>query len=821
MIQLHQPFTVTRFSSGMLIVLCMFLNNVADAQSTFSPSSAPRLISRGVAAGSYQAFPDVCRLLNGDLLCVFYAGYDHVSFPREGWERGGRICLIRSDDEGRTWSDPRVLFDGPDDDRDPHIAQMKDGTLICSFFPYRKNSAGKVEHEVAIVESTDGGGTWSERPRILAPNWAVSAPVRELTNGTRLLGIYQESGNTAYGGILRSLDKGKTWSNPIAIQPDSGVRLDAETDVIQRTTGELLAALRGDRTNLHFSTSSDDGLTWSPVRDSGFPGHCPHFQRLNSGEILLTHRLPNTSLHVSRDDGRSWLGPWLIDSKIGAYPSSLELSDGSVLVIYYEEGELSGIRQRRFRLKEDGLEFLPWDPELLSIGDRRELFVDRSMIERFAGAELKLHTPVEKEAVLKFDRPWEGAFSGYVTVIHDPPVYRMYYRGNPVAGADGSPTEVTCYAESQDGVKWQKPSLGLFEVHGTRENNVVLAGHAPFSHNFAPFLDRRPGVKPEERFKALAGTSASGLFAFASADGLRWKKVQETPVLTQGAFDSQNVAFWSEPERRYVLYLRTWTGGGFRDYRTISRSVSEDFKNWSEPSPMSFGDTPQEHLYTSQTHPYFDAPHLYIAVPMRFVPGRKVLTDDQAHRLGVKPGYSSDCAEAVFMTSRGGNRYQRTFMEAFIRPGQDLGNWASRAGLTALGVVATGSGEMSIYKQAHYAQPTAYLARHVMRRDGFASLNAGYRGGEAQTRTFIFQGNRLELNLSTGAAGGVRVGIEDSNGRELPGYGVRDCDALVGDDVSRVVKWAGGNDVGSFAGKPIRLRFVLKDADVFAFQFRR
>jgi hypothetical protein len=178
--------------------------------------------------------------------------------------------------------------------------------------------------------------------------------------------------------------------------------------------------------------------------------------------------------------------------------------------------------------------------------------------------------------VLRFDAPWEGAFCGYVTVLRESNRLLMYYRGLPVDRADGSTNEVTCYAESRDGLTWTKPRLGLFEVSGTKDNNIVLAGQQPFSHNFAPFLDARPGVPPEERFKALAGTSTSGLHLFVSADGLRWRHRREGPILTQGAFDSQNVAFWSEAEQCYAAYFRTWTGGNFAGYRTISRATSTD-----------------------------------------------------------------------------------------------------------------------------------------------------------------------------------------------------------------------------------------------------
>jgi photosystem II stability/assembly factor-like uncharacterized protein len=198
---------------------------------------------------------------------------------------------------------------------------------------------------------------------VLAANrWAVSAPVRELPDGTRLLGVYTASETSAHGAVLRSTDGGKTWSQPIAIDPNSGVRLDAETDVVRLADGKVLAALRGDGgVHLHFATSDDQGLTWSSVKDSGFPGHCPHLTRLSTGEILLAHRLPATALHISRDEGQTWQGSYEIDSVSGAYPSTVELKDATVLVVYYEEGPTSAVRAARLRVSADGVEHLGWD----------------------------------------------------------------------------------------------------------------------------------------------------------------------------------------------------------------------------------------------------------------------------------------------------------------------------------------------------------------------------------------------------------------------------------------------------------------------------
>jgi sialidase-1 len=251
-----------------------------------------------------------------------------------------------------------VLFDGPYDDRDPHIAQMRDGSVVCSFFTYRPQQGGKTLCDTCLVTSHDGGEKWETEARVVAADWPSSAPVRELPDGTRILGVYTEEGNSAYGGIIRSTDAGKSWCAPIPIGKGSGVRLDAETDFVRLKEGTLYAALRGDRVNMHFATSPDGGLTWSPVKDIGFPGHCPHLTRLSTGDIVLTHRLPATSMHISRDDGKTWQGPYQIDTTGGAYPSTVELKDGTVLVVYYEEGAGSAVRARRFKLTGSGIEFL-------------------------------------------------------------------------------------------------------------------------------------------------------------------------------------------------------------------------------------------------------------------------------------------------------------------------------------------------------------------------------------------------------------------------------------------------------------------------------
>jgi hypothetical protein len=469
--------------------------------------------------------------------------------------------------------------------------------------------------------------------------------------------------------------------------------------------------------------------------------------------------------------------------------------------------------------------------EPIPLGTNRELFLDRLLIDQLRDATIELCEPRERENVLPLNEPWEGVFSAYTTIIRDGDTLRMYYRGGPRQdGEDGTNAEVTCYAESVDGIHWTKLKLGLFEVAGSKENNVVLAGMAPASHNFTPLLDTRPNVPPDERYKALAYSKAKGDFvtlsAWASPDGIHWRKLREEPVLTaknvagDWAFDSQNVAFWSQSEQMYVCYYRKFN----IDVRSVSRVTSKDFLHWSPPEPMRYSNTgttrPANQLYTNQTQPYFRAPQIYVATAARFMEGRKVITEAEAKTIGVDPGYYNDTSDAVLMSTRGGSQYECMFSRGFLKPGIGMQNWVSRTNYPALNVVQTGPTEMSLYVQADYGQKSAHLQRYSLRLDGFSSLRAPLSGGELVTKPLTFTGSKLLLNFATSAAGDVRVEIQDVDGSPLPGYSLDDAGELIGNEIERVYAWKTSDDVSALAGKPVRLRFVLRDADLFSFKFQ-
>ena len=460
----------------------------------------------------------------------------------------------------------------------------------------------------------------------------------------------------------------------------------------------------------------------------------------------------------------------------------------------------------------------PGDAGAVNIGSNRELLVDQYLIGSLDGTTQKLWPPRDEGPVLLLDRPWEGEYSAYITIVHVGDKYQLYYRGEHRSQNRSDEVGRTCYAESEDGIHWTRPDIGAFRWEGNQETNVLFEDASALGHNFAPFYDTNPNCPPEQRYKALAGIDSTGLVAFVSPDGIHWKKLQEEPVAKHKnyALDSQNIAFWSESEGKYLCYLRGWDS-----YRTVIRIESEDFIHWGPDGGiwMTYGDTPREQIYVNQTAPYFRAPQLYIATAARFMEGKRVVTPEEAAACAVTPNQVDACSDPVLMTTRGGNLYDRTFMEGLIRPGLDPGDWTARTNYPVCGIVQTGPDEMSMYVERFYAQPRARIHRYSWKLDRIASINAPYAGGEFRTKPLVFSGEDLFINANTSAPGTIQVEILDKNAQPIPGYELDNSPVLTGNWIEKKVRWAENKSAASLAGQEVILRFVMKDADLYALRF--
>ena len=472
---------------------------------------------------------------------------------------------------------------------------------------------------------------------------------------------------------------------------------------------------------------------------------------------------------------------------------------------------------------------------LYAMGSRRELFVDDFLVESMCGkVTFQLHHPIAQEQVVQHSHPWEGVGSGYHTVLQDGGTYRLYYRGLNFKLINGphlphSNQEVTCYAESRDGIHWVKPKLGLFAHDGSKQNNIVWQGGG--CHNFSPFIDRRPGCPAGERLKAFGGVKRDGgMLLFQSADGIHWKRVGDRPVITHGYFDSANVGFWDPSIGRYRAYWRFFTAAEIRAIRT---AVSDDLMTWRDEHDLVYPDAPEQHMYTNHVLPYFRAPHLLLGFPMRYVergwnPSMRFLPDlrNRKVRLAAHPRYATALTETQLMASRDGVAF-KLWNEAFLPPGiQRPDSWYYGHNAVAWNMVTTQAplagapDELSFYATSgEWHGAGTKLTRYTLRQDGFVSATAPYAGGELVTRPLTFQGARLEINFATSAAGTLQVELQTPSGQPIKGFALEDADETFGNELSRTVTWRGTADLSRLAGVPIRLRFALSDTDLYAIRF--
>ena len=508
----------------------------------------------------------------------------------------------------------------------------------------------------------------------------------------------------------------------------------------------------------------------------------------------------------------------------------------------------------------------------VDIDSRLELMVDDYLVSQLGGgARRRLNSPVPRDIALQLDAPWEGNACGGFTVFEDDGRYRMYYRGQNFvyAGKElGTPGgKYICYAESADGIHWERPDLGLVEFDGSRKNNILMDAGEILNGMFSPFKDGNPECADESRYKAFSlmqRGDARGLWAYGSPDGIHWSAISDGPVITAGLLDTQNLAFWDGERGEYRAYHRNefrlpqtgeepygahavqaGNGGqgvgsqgslrGSRYGRDTLTAASSDFINWTDSVYVNYNEGRPSELYTNQVTPYYRAPHLFLGFPTRYVERGwseelEALPEIEHRRMraAISERYGAAVTDGMFMSSRDGYRFN-LWPESFIRPGlRPRDNWTYGDNFQNWGIVTTPSAvagapdELSFYvREGYWRDGASTLRRDSMRVDGFASVQAPLSGGELVTKPLIFSGRELVLNFSASAAGSVRVELlRDQMNIPVEGFSIEDCIKVLGDDLERVVRWKEGQELGDLAGTPVRLRFVLRDAELFSFRFR-
>jgi hypothetical protein len=741
----------------------------------------------------HNAFTDLVRF-HDRWFCVFREGQGHVS-------PDGALRVITSSD-GENWESATLIQSPHSDLRDAKITVTPDGQLMLSGAEALHDTS-VASHQSLAWFSRDGY-TWTEKHEIGDPNfwlWRVT------WHKDTAYGIGYGCGDEKSIRLYSSKD-GRTFETLVECLTDVGYPNETSIVFVDDTAYCLLRR-DGNPSSGMLGIAKPPFTTWE-WKDLQTTIGGPHMIRLPDGRFVAAVRLYDNKVRTSL----CWVDPQAGSiTEFLALPSGGDTSyAGMVLhndllwVSYYSshEGKTSiylakvEIAAASKAAEKPGMAA---QESVCNIGSRRELFVDDFLIEKQQGVELLMHRPVARDVALICNEPWEGNTSAYYTLFEDGGRFRMFYRGAhfDVTTKKEAHPEFTCYAESKDGIHWEKPKLGLFEFNGSKENNIIWAGED--THNFTPFRDTNPNCPEDARYKALAGGSVrwggKGLRAYQSPDGIHWSLMSDAGVLTDGDFDSQNLAFWHPQRECYITFYRKSRDG----VRDIMTATSTDFIHWTEPGFLEYGDSPKEHLYTNAIQLYARAPHLYLGFPTRFQP-------------------SHEQVEPILMTSRDGLNFRR-WPEPLIPITAPKDRDGNRSNYMTSGLLQLPGEdrEVSVYAtEAYYEGPGSRVRRFTFRTDGFVSLHAGAEIGEVFTRPFTFDGGSLVINFATNPGGSVKVEIQDAAGKPLPGYALADCKPLAGDSIEQPVQWTGG-DVTTLSGGPVRLRFVMQDADVYSLKF--
>lgn len=482
--------------------------------------------------------------------------------------------------------------------------------------------------------------------------------------------------------------------------------------------------------------------------------------------------------------------------------------------------------------------------DILHIDSRREVCWDDALIEKAEGVQIQIHKPAYRGDALTCDKPWEGNVCCYFSLLHDNDKLRLYYRGaNYDVNEDGTApanrhTTTMCQAESRDGITFRRINAGIVDWDGNTDNNIL---RDDIRDNMFFFKDSNPACPPDAKYKALSDRKG-GLGLFVSADGVHF--AEKGILVDDGAYDSLNVCFWDETEEKYYLFYRGVHGEGTVDgkwipeaanamHTTVVRDIrvrtSTDFVNWDEPKMLNYGKGAEDlELYTNCVQKYYRAPHIFLGFPTRYADRHEDTASfpylpDYEHRqryIKLAGRTGTVMTDTCIMTSRDGVNFRRTD-EAFMTPGPERhNNWYYGDGYLCHGMTETPSpipgepNELSIYMPVNYRAGNVVLRRYAVRIDGFFSWKGSFTGGKVVTKPIIFTGSILSINFATSSLGSVRIRILDTNGNPIDGY---DSGNHFGDSLDRPIIF--DKPLADLAGKPVRLEFSLKDADLYSFQF--
>ena len=503
------------------------------------------------------------------------------------------------------------------------------------------------------------------------------------------------------------------------------------------------------------------------------------------------------------------------------------------------------------------------------IGLEKQLFIDDRIVDDMVDVSRVLN-PAQKHSdnpLLGDERQWENATTmSVLTAFYDASpddggesCFRMWYT------APGG----VCYATSPDGLRWERPNLGLVDFQGSKENNLVQGIVGPT--NGIVYSPEMVGSEYPERYYKTLCREEGGWAVYYSGDGLRWTRREENPVLTAPLLGDvcttgksserfpKGMFYKQTPPPKYLAFPQLRVRVGRFERRCVGFSgcpmtFPETFTKWEDASLVLAPDLlddewADERLTTASDALRFDSPQehrteflglagfRYAGLLLGFLWVLNVSGDwkpspdgDQVDQDGI--------AELQLVSSRDLIHWQRVGDREPLIPLGAPGTWDSAQIYTA-NYPCVVEDEIWIYYTGrrfgragprspnppeteeaggHPGSQTAGTGLAKLRLDGFVSLDAGKREGTVTTRPLRFEGTELVINAQA-PGGSVVVEILAQDGGAIQGFGAVDCDAFSGDSLRHTVTWSKKPDLSALRGEPVRLRFHLNTAKLYSFVF--
>lgn len=477
----------------------------------------------------------------------------------------------------------------------------------------------------------------------------------------------------------------------------------------------------------------------------------------------------------------------------------------------------------------------PSDP--LDVSDRKQLFIDRRFIATAEGVSLTMN-PAQKLGVVldSANAPWELGTGGFFRVVEDGGKCKLYY------GAFTKVGHSLAYAESDDGLRWTRPDLGIVTIEGSKHNNLIYADDAI---DATIMID--PHDAPGRRYKAFrsritSDKATAGVYASFSSDGVHFTEAGRVfPMWPETGF----AAYWDARIGKYVVYTRAFAQG-VENQRRIARIETGDLlKPWPfhepatpilVPSPNNIDvvfsvdgqDDPFCDVYTNATFIYPFAQDVYLMFPTPF----RHFAPQRQPWFHFDPGNDYGLIEVQMAVSRDGIRWSRPDRRPYFPMGME-NEWDRWMTMMGTGMVrrgnylyqyywSTGRTHDSGILRPEYASNMATrsaIGAVRQRLDGFVSADFAYTGGTLTTPLMTFTGTHLRVNVDAGAMGSAFVEILDAAGKPVPGFTRRECEEVCANFIDTPVRWKGSADLTALQGKPVSLRIDARGTKLYSFQF--